>query len=241
MGIRAGLQALAIGAALVCVAVRGEAATVFETRSTFLSQLGSYVTDTYSDPAYLSGDVLNGTDVDRFTNEAMSNVLGEVKYESLTHENANYISYNLFGNSFSNYYCAGCNGAFLLTFDDTSVSTRGGIFGLGFDFQPNFSATVAYTNGKTEDFSYIGPNVHNVQQPAEFFGITSNVPIQSILFKYVYDDENTIQTNIDNLTIGNRAVGAPGPIAGAGLPTLMALGGFVWTRRRKNAGPAVGA
>jgi hypothetical protein len=27
----------------------------------------------------------------------------------------------------------------------------------------------------------------------------------------------------------------PGPIAGAGLPTLMALGGFVWARRRKAA------
>jgi LPXTG-motif cell wall-anchored protein len=27
----------------------------------------------------------------------------------------------------------------------------------------------------------------------------------------------------------------PGPIAGAGLPALMALGGFVWARRRKAA------
>jgi hypothetical protein len=30
----------------------------------------------------------------------------------------------------------------------------------------------------------------------------------------------------------------PGPIAGAGLPTVMALGGFVWARRRKAAATA---
>jgi LPXTG-motif cell wall-anchored protein len=30
----------------------------------------------------------------------------------------------------------------------------------------------------------------------------------------------------------------PGPIAGAGLPALMALGGFVWARRRKAAAVA---
>ncbi len=33
----------------------------------------------------------------------------------------------------------------------------------------------------------------------------------------------------------------PGPIAGAGLPALMALGGFVWLRRRKAAGAALPA
>jgi hypothetical protein len=34
------------------------------------------------------------------------------------------------------------------------------------------------------------------------------------------------------------AVPAPGPIAGAGLPALLALGGFVWARRRKAAAGA---
>src|SRR4051812_31338055 len=34
----------------------------------------------------------------------------------------------------------------------------------------------------------------------------------------------------------------PGPIAGAGLPALLALGGFVWARRRKSSsGPALAA
>jgi LPXTG-motif cell wall-anchored protein len=35
-----------------------------------------------------------------------------------------------------------------------------------------------------------------------------------------------------------RLSAVPGPIAGAGLPALMALGGFVWARRRKAAATA---
>jgi LPXTG-motif cell wall-anchored protein len=34
-------------------------------------------------------------------------------------------------------------------------------------------------------------------------------------------------------TFSASAMAVPGPIAGAGLPALLALGGFVWTRRRK--------
>jgi hypothetical protein len=34
------------------------------------------------------------------------------------------------------------------------------------------------------------------------------------------------------------AVAVPGPIAGAGIPALMALGGLVWARRRKAAAAA---
>jgi len=37
---------------------------------------------------------------------------------------------------------------------------------------------------------------------------------------------------------GNMSFAVPGPIAGAGLPALMALGGFVWARRRKAAATA---
>jgi hypothetical protein len=37
---------------------------------------------------------------------------------------------------------------------------------------------------------------------------------------------------------GNISFAVPGPIAGAGLPVLMALGGLVWARRRKAAATA---
>ncbi len=38
--------------------------------------------------------------------------------------------------------------------------------------------------------------------------------------------------------VGVGALVVPGPIAGAGLPALLALGGFVWARRRKAAATA---
>jgi hypothetical protein len=47
---------------------------------------------------------------------------------------------------------------------------------------------------------------------------------------------NTTGTGAFTGSIGFMAV--PGPIAGAGLPVLMALGGFVWARRRKAAATA---
>jgi LPXTG-motif cell wall-anchored protein len=40
--------------------------------------------------------------------------------------------------------------------------------------------------------------------------------------------------NIGPITFETASsVAVPGPIAGAGIPALMALGGFVWARRRK--------
>ncbi len=47
------------------------------------------------------------------------------------------------------------------------------------------------------------------------------------------------QTSV--LQNGFSVTAVPGPIAGAGLPALMALGGFVWARRRKVAGAALPA
>jgi hypothetical protein len=41
-----------------------------------------------------------------------------------------------------------------------------------------------------------------------------------------------------NLRSEANLTAVPGPIAGAGLPVLMALGGFVWARRRKAAATA---
>ena len=38
--------------------------------------------------------------------------------------------------------------------------------------------------------------------------------------------------------VSGNTYAVPGPIAGAGLPALLALGGFVWSRRRKAAAVA---
>jgi hypothetical protein len=50
----------------------------------------------------------------------------------------------------------------------------------------------------------------------------------------------SIMTQTGQLNIGTQlqlsmSTPVPGPIAGAGLPALLALGGFVWARRRKAA------
>jgi hypothetical protein len=45
-------------------------------------------------------------------------------------------------------------------------------------------------------------------------------------------DANVTDIRQIRIESGNSVV-VPGPIAGAGLPALMALGGFVWARRRK--------
>jgi hypothetical protein len=35
---------------------------------------------------------------------------------------------------------------------------------------------------------------------------------------------------------GSKAVGAPAPVAGAGLPVLAAVGGYIWYVRRRRRG-----
>jgi hypothetical protein len=56
---------------------------------------------------------------------------------------------------------------------------------------------------------------------------------------FYFNSDSTIRGNgvrIDNVLVSGRVV--PGPIAGAGLPALVALGGFMWARRRKAAAAA---
>jgi hypothetical protein len=46
---------------------------------------------------------------------------------------------------------------------------------------------------------------------------------------------------LSSVNITNPVLRVPGPVAGAGLPALLALGGFVWARRRKAAAVAAAA
>ena len=52
---------------------------------------------------------------------------------------------------------------------------------------------------------------------------------------FVASGGGVVLGGVENLRqVGVGALVVPGPIAGAGLPALMALGGFVWARRRKS-------
>ncbi len=52
---------------------------------------------------------------------------------------------------------------------------------------------------------------------------------------FVASGGGVVLGGVSNLRqVGVGALVVPGPIAGAGLPALMALGGFVWARRRKS-------
>ena len=75
-------------------------------------------------------------------------------------------------------------------------------------------------------------------------GWTTWMLCQSILGSTKYTDEFS-QRLVGSLELDVRSPGpdrppqvVPGPIAGAGLPALLALGGFVWARRRKAAATA---
>ena len=64
---------------------------------------------------------------------------------------------------------------------------------------------------------------------------------QSLLGATKYTDEfsrriaGSLELNVDRPDEERPPQPIPGPIAGAGLPALLALGGFVWTRPRKAA------
>ncbi len=62
------------------------------------------------------------------------------------------------------------------------------------------------------------------------FNFTGNV-LDFLVFRTVLTGNGNFNADLTSLTITN----VPGPIAGAGLPALLALGGFVWARRRKAA------
>jgi hypothetical protein len=71
------------------------------------------------------------------------------------------------------------------------------------------------------------------------FGLTGFNNISALYFETLNTSSGNASHNMyfDGLTfnVHGPAFAVPGPIAGASLPTLMALGGFMWARRRKSA------
>ena len=166
---------------------------IYNSSGIFNATLDTSVVDDYENAAY--SFIQN--------NAQMSSVLSETRYTTTGFGNLNIVS-DIGSN---HYYCAGCNGSFLLDFTSTSVSGTNGVFGVGFNYinfgSPLFDAFVTYGNGSTEDIALARGGFAN-----SFLGITSDLEIKSIHFGLV-DGGATQQGSfaIDNLTIGNsRAV-----------------------------------
>ena len=188
LGVVFKLVALALIGLLfaVVVGVVAAATTTYTDRATFESELGTTITDDYSDPNY---SLLN-------TAAYMSSVLGETDYASTFFSPPDFNLVNI------GTYCSGCNGSFLLSFTTTSVGDSSGVFGVGFDILSNqitlFHAFITFGDGSTQDVALPG-----VAGGTAFFGVTSDKKVRSIHLGLA----GGVSTGsgsfiIDNLTIG---------------------------------------
>lgn len=210
------ILSLGLASAAVLAGPASAATTTFTDAAAFNAMLSVSVVDDYSNPAY---QFLN-------SNAAMSAVLGETDYASTGFSDRNFV----FG-----YYCAGCNGSFVLGFTTTSVGTSSGVFGVGLnyfnEFSPLYTAFVTFGNGTTANFAL--PQVsYTGQVLGTFFGVTSDLLISSIAFGLA--DGGIARAGsfgIDNLTIGSAVTAVPLPAGGVLL--LTGLAGFGWLRRRR--------
>jgi hypothetical protein len=189
---------------------------IYNNSGIFNATLDSSVVDDYENSGYTFIQ----------SNAQMTNVLYETSYTTTGFNNLNIVDGEI-----NHFYCAGCNGSFLLDFTATSVSGANGVFGIGFNYfnygNPLFNALVTYGNGSTEDIALASAFLSN-----SFWGITSDLEIKSIHFGLANAGATQQGSfGIDNLTIGNaRAVPETSTLL------LMGLGliGLSVSRRKKN-------
>lgn len=209
----------------------GNAAYItFDDKAVFEAALVTSTTDDYSAIAYQSGDLLDNPNLDRHSNAQMSSIFGETDYAPTGFD---ILQNNLIVNQTTNpFYCAGCNGSFMLSFLSTSFGSNSGVYGVGFDFynalsDVQYHAFVTFGDLTTQDILLdvsSGP-------PEDFFGITSDALIRSIDLGLANGGTTTSGSfGIDNLTIGsNGASGANGggsDSASVPAPTTFALFGI---------------
>ena len=211
-------------------------AVIFNDRIPFEATLGVSITDDYSSPGYAAGDRFDFPTFDIHSNANMSAIFGETRYTTTGNPNNNIIGGQRQGDP---YYCAGCNGSYLLDLTATSIGTANGVFGVGLDvlieeeLVAGTTAFVTYGDGTTENFVIPGlPDVTTDQ----FWGITDPRLITSIAFGLPSGvPSGTTRMAQDNLTIGTQAVVLPEPSAillfGLGLAGL----GFALRRARSAA------
>lgn len=210
----------AAGAALPANA----ATAVYSDRATYASQLFASVTDNYENPGYAF-----------VQNDAqMSAVLGETTYTATGFANLNLV--NPIGPN--HFYCSGCNASFKLGFETTSVSSSGGVFGVGFDLfaNSNFDAFVTFANGSTALYSL--PTNGQFVAKFAFWGITSDLGIRSIYVGHGGMPSTNGNFGLDDLQIGSApaVTAVPEPTTWAlMLAGFGALGGILRRGRARLA------
>ena len=194
-------------------------ADTYTDEATFQAQLGTSITDNYTN----SGYVFSQTDAN------MTAVLNETHYQSTEFPNNDLV----FSGGGYEYYCAGCNGSFLLSFSQTTVGNSNGVFGVGLDLfnssSPLYDAFVTFGNGTTAD--YVLPSNSDLST-LTFWGITSSAEIESIYFGIDGGPTGGQSFAITNLTIGEAAAPVPEPTSLLLLATVVGLVGFLTGRRR---------
>ncbi len=157
--------------------------TIHSDFALFDAELNVSVTDDYTNPSYEFSQ----------SDAVMSAVLGETDYTATRHANSNLIP--------SEYYCAGCNGSFRLSFTTTSVTDGGvGVFGVGITVRGNsgdYIAFVTYGDGTTSN--------EPVSASGTYWAITAPELITSIHFGLVDGGaRGSGAFHINDLTIGNK-------------------------------------
>ena len=181
-------------------------AVFFDDRGVFEASVGRMIVDDYEDPAYKAFDFFH-PDYEESSDAGVTNVLGETRYISTAWLDSSRVPNTRGSHSSTNYYCAGCNGSFILDFTGTSLSDGNGVFGVGFEFfNRDFDTSTVYYNAFITYGDGSNENVELDESRSfifgNFWGVTSDVRIASIAFGLAYG-ETTREGNfgIDNLTI----------------------------------------
>ena len=200
--------------------------TYYSDRTTFLDSVRQSITDDFSDYTLSPDSPIQLTD------DQMSAVLGETRYEAVSFPDLNLVG-NVYVYGDGTNYCAGCNGNFTLYFDSTSFSRHDSVFGVAVDIVLHTSrhsslgdvvpgdaslpgtVLINFSNGDTDtvvvpaDVGFFGPQTF-------FLGLTDPRGIFSMTFgiEPLADRHSWV---IDNLTVATQ-VAEPSVLA------LIALG-----------------
>lgn len=223
-------RTFALAASLVVPATAYASTITYADAASFQAALQNSVVDTYSAAGYQHGDKFDGPTQDFFSDAAVSAVFGETDYKSTGFANFDLIVHD----AANDYYCAGCNGSFQLSFTDTTVGDTSGVYGAGFNFinTGNYVAFVTFGDASTANYQL--PFAAKIGDSfTSFFGITSDLAVSSIHLGL----QNGGATNnavfaIDNLTIGDQSTASAVPDATSSL-ALFAIGlsaVMIWRR-----------
>jgi hypothetical protein len=171
----------------------GDGFTLFGDRDLFEAQLGTRIVDDYENPGY----GFNLSDAD------MTAILGETRYTATQFANLN----SVVGGPTNHHYCAGCNGTFLLSFGETSVSEGGTVFGAGFD-TARIVSNSRWTDYPSAVITFGDGATTSVRLGGGFIGVTAGERGIRSIHVGLPDGSatDTLYVEIDNVTIGNSAV-----------------------------------